>query len=99
MGADGHIAYFDREKVNQIQKEIEEKYNTKEVYFNGYSPEYEVNGKKVLLAYWGDNASWCGWGAEGSQLNDYEENSEAVKEFAKRIATEAIVVEDQEVWT
>lgn len=102
MGANGRIAYFDADKVEKIKKEVREKYPDEKVYFRGYRCDYTVNGRKVVLSYWGDNA-WCGWGAEGSQLRDscwgIDEPSEAQKEFAKRIATEAVIVEDQEVWT
>lgn len=99
MGASGNIAYFDKEKVEQILKEVKKKYRIDNIYFRGFSCKYMVDGKEVYLAYWGDNATWCHWGAEGSQLNEWNNGNDGQKEFARRIAEEAIVVENQTVWT
>jgi hypothetical protein len=99
MGADGHIAYFDADMVDKIQEEIKLKYPTQQIDHRESGCNYTVNGKRVYLSYWGDNADWCGWGAEGSLLSDYENNNEATQEFAKRVSQEAIVVADHEVWT
>lgn len=100
MGADGHIAYYDSEKVDQIRYEVIEKYPKykDDIYFNGYRCNYLVNGKKVCLSYWGDNADWVGWGREACQYSSWQEANEGQKEFAKRIAEEAFILE-QEVWT
>ena len=99
MGADGHIAYFDKNKVKQIKEEVKEKYPHQDFNFDGYECSYTVNNKEVCVSYWDNSAHGSKWGAEGSQLSDYYDNNEAQKEFAKRIAAEALIIEDQEVWT
>lgn len=101
MGADGHISYFDADIVEKIKEEVQKKYPDEEICFYGYTCSYTVAAHRVVMSYWdSDLRGLCGWGAEGSQIEeDPEGRNEGQKEFAKRIVTEAIVVEDQEVWT
>lgn len=105
MGADGHIAIYDADKVRAILAEVNAKHGLCEhdegsAYFCGYWCDWTCNGRHAAIGYYGDNVP-RGWGSEGCQLADAygRKPSAAQREFAARISAEATLVEDQEVWT
>lgn len=106
MGADGHVAFYDKLKVDKISKEIYEKYGFRcDILSIGRECNYRVNGQYCYIVYWdvGKNGRYFGWELfhhlykrDGKiNWNDIR----AIKEFEDRIKTEATLVEDQEVWT
>jgi len=99
MGADGHIRFYDQGKVDKICGEINLKHGlkgNKQVHFPGYKCNFRVNGQPCYLIYWESQSmdSWHNW--------DFQETKTFLrikKEFENRCNAEAILVEDQEVWT
>jgi len=107
MGADGHIRFYDQGKVDKITNEINLKYELRgsnRVSIPAYACDFRVNGQYCYIYYWecqsGDRVK-----------NNFEYVMEACKklgdyaklkawgEFENRCDKEAILVEDQEVWT
>ncbi len=125
MGADGHIAIYDWEKVNtflQAEENWQPRYKCRDfqtkdeanafaqtyngnvrsngscfvvwyydqrdkvqAYWPGYVCSWTCNGKHACIVYWGDN------------IDSYPfEGLEWLKEWAD---ANALLVEDQEVWT
>lgn len=88
MGADGHIAIYDAEKVTQILAEINEGLTEcGHVWWPGYFCDWTCNGKPAAIVYWGDN------------IMEWPFDSPKLWELERRANAEALLVENQEVWT
>lgn len=88
MGADGHIRIYDKEKVDAKANELD---CNKPTFW--YETSWTCNGKLAYLAYWGDNML-----LDVSEPDDDWDNEQQKK--LKLWANEnAILVDDQEVWT
>ena len=103
MGSDGHIRFYDQGKVDRILQEINHKYNLKgdhKMKYPGYKCDFRINGQPCYIVYWTcgcakkDMNSWHDW-----DFSFNKEELRILKEFEDRCNAEAILVEDQEIWT
>jgi hypothetical protein len=88
MGADGHIRIYDADAVKAKANELGCVIPT-----FWYECDWLCNGKKALIAYWGDNLLTAVPWPDG--VWDDEKQKE-LKEWANE---HAVIVDDQEVWT
>jgi hypothetical protein len=112
MGADGHIRFYDQGKVDRICKEINLKYKLKgneKLAGIGYKCDFFVNGQPCYVIYWDSfsrkdvvKSNLPGKTMDTWHNYDFCKTKEQLrifKEFEDRCNEEAILVEDQEVWT
>lgn len=97
MGADGHIRFYDKLKVDKICRELRIKHKYS-VHFPGIVCDFRVNGQYCYLDYWeaGGNMK--------SHVDQYylafpKEKKYIWNEFKQRLNSEAILVDDLEIWT
>lgn len=115
MGARGCITFYDMGKVDKICKELNHKYGlhgAEALVGIGYKCDFRVNGqpcyvvywdsvsrkrelnKKMVLKIWKAMDTWHNW-----DFAKTKDQLRIFKEFEDRCNAEAILVEDQEVWT
>lgn len=97
MGADGHIKFYDKLKVDKICKELRIKHKYP-VRFPLIICNFTVNGKACYLDYWEEGGHInCGLDRE---YGAYPQHKKYIwDELKKRCNSEAILVEDVEIWT
>jgi hypothetical protein len=100
MGADGHIKIYDYEKVKAIIDEMNSSLpENEQVDFPGYVCDWECNGKKACLIYWGEPYYTSQFDyAKENWGGDETARAKNMAELESRCA-EAVIVRDQEVWT
>lgn len=114
MGSDGHIAIYSYAKVRNILKEINATIPDKKNWlsFPGYILGWRVNNQEACLVYWdcgmGHKHAYLGqWQYEleyyireaQKEGGYWKDLAKKFSEFRDRCNAEAIIVEDQEVWT
>jgi len=105
MGADGHIEIYDWTKTVKKFPELEKNDKLRFlVQGSAYIYKNPVGEGEWLVGYWGDNLihptfpgyeSW--WAEEYAQ--DFQDLNDKAIEIVLWMRSEAVIVEDWEVWT
>ena len=98
MGADGHICIYDAGKVDAKARELGAVRDDGRVDlpYGWYRCAWKCNGKDALVAYWGDSPNCYDATQPGELMCNDGPTTGALMVWANE---NAVLVENQEVWT